>query len=305
MRRSLQIVLGRPDWWAISLAAFLVRGGILLVVVPILALPSIAALSEVFAPLLSGVVLSDSPISTVALLAGAAVVLAVALWITGIIGAWMDVALVPEMAQALGAEVRFGRPSLRDALNARLTAHVVTVLAAGFAVVRIVAAGYDELTAPTISASPLVVRVIARTPEAVVVLALAWAVAEAIGGLAFRRQVADGPARSAGGSIIDGIRGFLRPGALATLFVTDLTVVMVGIAVWVATSGTWTFLGDRLADGSAAPALGLGLLGFLVAWAAGLLLLGAALAFRAAAWTAEWLRHVPSTEAAPAVMEPA
>jgi len=87
--------------------------------------------------------------------------------------------------------------------------------------------------------------------------------------------------------------------------VTDLTVVMVGIAVWVATSGTWTFLGDRLADGSAAPALGLGLLGFLVAWAAGLLLLGAALAFRAAAWTAEWLRHVPSTEAAPAVMEPA
>ena len=83
MRRSLLLTLGHPDWWAVSPAAFLVRGGILVVALPVLALPSLAGLSAVVAPLLTGVVLGDSSIPPIVLLAGAAALVSAVLFITG------------------------------------------------------------------------------------------------------------------------------------------------------------------------------------------------------------------------------
>ena len=37
MQSALVATLGRPEWWAMALAAFLVRGGFFLVVLPIVA----------------------------------------------------------------------------------------------------------------------------------------------------------------------------------------------------------------------------------------------------------------------------
>ena len=47
---SLLVTLGRPAWWLLALAAFLVRGGFVVFLVPIVVLPSPLAISNVAAP---------------------------------------------------------------------------------------------------------------------------------------------------------------------------------------------------------------------------------------------------------------
>jgi hypothetical protein len=296
MRRSLLLTLGHPEWWAMALAAFLVRGGILVVALPVLALPSLAALSAVVAPLLSGVALGDTSIPPIELFAGAAALVSAVVFVTGLVGAWLDIALFRAAWEALGGIAPTGPASLRDALNARLTPHAITILALGFAVFRLVTAGYDELTSPTTSPAPLAVRIVGHAPEAVA--------AEVVGGLALRRYVADGPPRTAGSAVVAGIRGFVRPAGLATLVATDVVVLGLGGALWLATSTTWIRLADRLADGAAALDLGVALLAFIVAWLGGLLLFGVALAWRSASWTAESIRIARPRSASVPVPEP-
>ena len=305
MRRSLLLTLGHPEWWAVALAAFLVRGGILVIALPVLALPSLAALSAVVAPLLSGVALGDATIPPIELFAGVAALVSAVVFVTGLVGAWLDIALFRAASEALGGAVPTGRASLREALNARLTPHAITILALGFAVFRLVTAGYEELTSPTTSPAPLAVRIVGHAPEAVAVLVLAWLVAEAVGGVALRRYVTDGTPRTAGSAVVAAIRGFVRLASLATLVVTDVVVLSLGGALWLATSTTWIRLADRLADGATALDLGVALVTFIVAWLAGLLLLAAALAWRSASWTAESIRIARPQGALAPVPEPA
>ena len=305
MRRSLFLTLGHPEWWAMALAAFLVRGGILVIATPVVALPSLAALSAVAAPLLSGVALGDSSIPPIALLAAAAALVSGVVFVTGLAGAWLDVALFAEASEALGGTAPTGRASLREALNARLTPHAITILALGFAVFRLVSAGYEELTSPTTSPAPLVARIVGHAPEVVAALIVAWLVAEAVGGLAVRRYVADGPPETAGAAVVAGIRGLFRPGGIATLIITDVVVLGLSLALWLAASATWIRLADRVADGASAVELGVALLAFIVAWLAGLLLFGAALAWRAVSWTAESIRIARPRSAPVAVSKPA
>jgi hypothetical protein len=305
MRRSLVLTLGHPAWWAMALAAVLVRGGIVVIALPVLALPSLAGLSAVVAPLLSGVALGDASIPPIELLAGAAVLVSAVVFVTGLVGAWLEVALFREASEALGATAPTDRVSLREALNARLTPHAITILALGFAVFRLISAGYEELTSPTTSPAPLVARIVSHAPEAVAALVVTWLVADAVGGVALRRYVADGPPRTAGAAVVAGIRGVIRPGGIATLVITDVVVLGLGVALWLAGSATWTRLGDRLADEATALDLGVALLAFIVAWLGGLLLVGVALAWRAVSWTAESTRVARPRSVPASVSEPA
>jgi hypothetical protein len=305
MRRSLLLTLGHPAWWAMALAAFLVRGGILVIALPVLALPSLAGLSAVVAPLLSGVALGDSSIPRIELLAGAAVLVSAVVFVTGLVGAWLEVALFTEASEALDGTAPTGGASLREALNVRLTPHTITILALGFAVFRLISAGYDEVTSPTTSPAPLAARIVAHAPEAVAALVGAWLVAEAVGGVALRRYVADGEPRTVGAAVVAGIRGVVRPGGIATLVITDVVVFGLGVALWLAGSATWIHLGDRLADGATALDLGVALLAFIVAWLAGLLLFGVTLAWRAVSWTAESTRIARPRSVPAPVSEPA
>ena len=134
---------------------------------------------------------------------------------------------------------------------------------------------------------------------------MAWLVAEAVGGLALRRYVADGPPETAGAAVVAGVRGLFRPGGIATLVVTDVVVLGLSLALWLAASATWIRLADGVADGATAMELGMALLAFIVAWLAGLLLFGAALAWRAVSWTAESIRIARPRSAPAAVSKPA
>lgn len=284
--------LERPGWWAIALAGFLARGGIVVLALPILALPTVAGFSTVVAPFISGLALGGASTTALVVVAGAPVAVTLLLILGGVTGAWLDVALFRDVL-AGSASTPDARPalSLRESFSARLSAHLLTALALGFAAIRTVGTTYDELVAPTDPAAPLIFRVAERTPEAVAALVVAWVIAEAVGGLAVRQHAADAPTRSPGSAVIAGLRGLARPTALATLVVTDLALAVVATATWLAAAGTWGRLADLFADGASAIQLGIALVGFVVAWAAGLLILSVAIAWRAAAWTAEWARH--------------
>jgi len=41
---AVLVAVGRPTWWCMALATFLLRGGIVLVVLPIVTLPSVLGL---------------------------------------------------------------------------------------------------------------------------------------------------------------------------------------------------------------------------------------------------------------------
>ena len=49
---SLLVTLARPSTWVLALAAFLLRGGLLVFVIPIVVIPTPAGLADVVGPLL-------------------------------------------------------------------------------------------------------------------------------------------------------------------------------------------------------------------------------------------------------------
>ena len=304
MRASLGATLARPRWWLLALAGFLVRGGIVLLVVPIVVLPTVAGLSIALAPLLGDIVMGGSPGSALAVLVSILAAIALGVILSGLAGTWFDLTLLDDAVAVpgIGANDPGRSQSLSRAFSARLAAHLLTAVAAGFAAVRIVDATYGELVAPTHPGVPLVLRVVIAAPEAVAVLGLAWVLAEASGGASLRRFASAGGGGSISAAIVAGFRTVFRASGLATLVVTDLAVVAAGVPLWIVASLAFDNVRTVVSDGGSAPALGLALVILILAWAAGLWLLGIGLAWRATAWTAESLRHLrPASEGNPIV----
>ena len=69
---SLLAILSRPATWLLALATFLLRGGFLLVLAPIIVLPSAVALGNILTPLLSTIVFQGFTPSIVAAGSGSA-----------------------------------------------------------------------------------------------------------------------------------------------------------------------------------------------------------------------------------------
>ena len=110
---ALLVSIGRPAWWLMALATFLLRGGIVVVLLPIVTVPSPLAISNAFAPILLPLALGRvEP----AIVAGPVVVVAALLvWLVGggRIAAAIDVALVRDAAAAALEEGVAGRPAAR------------------------------------------------------------------------------------------------------------------------------------------------------------------------------------------------
>ena len=113
MQASLLAALAKPAWWALALAAFLVRGGFLLALLPIVSLPSTAALTNAFAPTIEDIILGGPSVATVAagtvLIAGAFV----ALFALAFAGSWLDLELLREATSDPELDLRW-RPSNRS-----------------------------------------------------------------------------------------------------------------------------------------------------------------------------------------------
>ena len=288
---ALLATLSRPGWWAMATAGFLVRGGLLLIVLPIVRLPTAAGLSNDLAPTLIGFVLGGASSAFLELVG--VVVIGLLAWLvaSSLIGGWLDLALVRRSAADDELEDS-PPPSSGDAVQAclaRASAHGPTAAILVWGAVRLVDATYQELISPGDSSLPVAVRVALRLPEVVGLLVGAWVLGEAIGGLAVR-HLAWGA--SLPRAFARSIRTLVRPSGLATLVLTNGAVAVAFLASATAAGIAWDHLRVVLLDGGTGSEVRLALVLFSLTWFAGLWLLSLAVTWRAAAWTFEVAREL-------------
>jgi len=291
---SLLLALARPRTWAMALATFLLRGGILVVLAPIVVLPSAVALSNVLTPLLSTIVFHGFESVVLPLAIGG---LGAMLWLLG--GGLVAAAIEAEEVRTIAADdeawpagrpLRGGSPYEHPAwrvLTVRLLAHLPLLLALSWGAIRIVTVAYRELTVPSDVAVAIVLRVARGAPDAVAVVLVAWLVGEMVGAIAARRVILLGEPvpRALGRAALELGRHPLRVVVLAAVPLVALVVVLLGVGL--AGSATWDALRAALSfgnDGLVALVLLVALVGL---FSGGLLLIGVISAWRAAAWTVE------------------
>lgn len=291
---ALLTALGRPSWWILALAGFLVRGGILLFLLAVVTLPSPLALSNVLRPVITPLYFGRLEPMTAALIAAAVTAAVAGLLGGGWIAAATEVVLVRD-AQAAAAEehlpARPRRATGSLVITRATAAHLVALVPAGLALalgsVRIFDVAYAELTSPS-DAGPIVPRVIAGAALPIAIVAVFWIVGEIVGGLAVRRLVLGGESvlGSVGRAAIDLVQ---RPaGSLIAPLVTVVVLALDLAAVLALVSIVWMEVRTRLVrplEDPVATALALGTLG--AAWTLALLVTGLIAAWRSTAMTVE------------------
>jgi hypothetical protein len=286
MAAALLATLARPGWWALALAAFLVRGGFLLVVVPILSLPTAAGVTNAVAPTVENVVLGR--VTPAGVVGSSMLVAAILLFLYLLlhVGSMLDLALLRETTTDDELELGWSpaRTSAAAGVGVRLVAHVPTLVALGYASVRIVQVLFVEFTSPGDTTTALALRVLGQAVDAPLAVALTWLLGESIGGLAARRVAAGEPAPGAFGR---SIRQVLSPQGLATLAVTMLALAALLLPFLVLAAGTWEHVRVALLDAAPAAVVFSALVLMVSTWLLGLALLGAVLAWRATAWTVQ------------------
>lgn len=297
---ALLVTLATPATWPLALASFLLRGGIVLVLLPIVVLPTTVGLGNMFGPTLLSVAFGSVTLQVV--IVAASIGLAVLAWV--VVGSWLAAALEAEAARivardadvaALGAPrvvggppapatTTAGRVSWRI-LAARLIASVPLAAVLALGSIRLVFVTYRELTSPLDVATPIVVRVVRGSPEVVIAVVLAWILAEIVGALAARRIVlGDARVRDA---LADAIRVIAREplSSLARFLIPWLVLVVIlmpaAVAAGAASEAVATMVGDE-----AEPLwLLLTVFAFVGLWSVGLVLISVVCAWRAAVWT--------------------
>lgn len=302
MTTALVATLANPSWWLLALAAFLVRGGLVVILLPIIALPTVASLTTTFAPILQVLVLGRSSIEGVVLAFVVASGILGVLVLAGLVGSWLDLALVREVARDEDIELRWRARDgfVQQALAIRLTAHLPTLFALGYASVRLVAVGYEEFTAPGDSFAPVEMRILARAPDAMLVVLAAWLFGETVGPLAARRSAAG---LSTSAALLLSARQLLGPRGLATAALTTIALAALSLPFLLATSRAWEHVRASLLGDANPLQMWAAIVVLISTWVLGLALLGAGLAWRATAWTAEIappMVRAPETGAVPA-----
>lgn len=295
---SFLVTLVRPATWLLALAAFLLRGGFLVVLAPIVVIPSAVGLANVVTPYLTSFVFGGvSP--SILLLAGGIGIAGLA-WALGggLVAAAAEAEMIRTVAEdedivaTVGVAVAPGdqRGSASLAwriLAVRWVAYLPLIVTIGWGGARIVTAAYRQFTVPSDVTTPLVIRVARDVPEAIALIVLAWLVGGAIGSIA-ARQVVLGAHRVPSALAIAArrlIRHPIRVGVLEVLPTLALLAVIAPSALASATA--WAAVRTSFASG-AGPVVTVAFVALLVGlWIGGLVLVGAVSAWRAAAWTVD------------------
>jgi hypothetical protein len=288
---SLVAAFERPAWWVLALASFLVRGGLLLFVLPIVILPTPAGLATAFGTEITGFAFgapSGAFIATMAVIS-----LTVTAWLIagGLLAAWSDVTLIAMVAASRRLELAVtGWPGrIWSVLFVRLVSHIPLAIALSWAATEVVAATWSELKSPGDLAIPLFVRIALRVPEAIALVGGAWLIGETAGGLAVRHLVID--RSSAVHALARGWRDLLRPSVVGTGLLAAGVLVAVVLPLARSAGAAWDRLRIVLIAGDDANAIFLGLVTFSAVWLGGVAAVGVVAAWRSVAWTYEVARR--------------
>jgi hypothetical protein len=305
LRGAFLAAIAEPQSWALALAAFLVRGGVILVALPVLVLPTPVGIGNVLAPSLMSVAFGQISVGliagTVAIAAGVVGWLCIGGWLAALLEAeaarmiardedvvaMSRIGPVRELSEGDGGRVDIAlRRGLEAAqiLVARLIAYVPLGAALVWGSLRIAVVAYRELTNPLEAGTPVVVRVVRDAPEVIVAVTVAWIVGEIIGSLAARRIAL------AGDGVFAGLRAALdevvrRPLAtLARCLVPLAVLVAVLVPSLLAAGAAWRTVQAAI-GGPDATGLFIAILAFVTLWLIGLLLVAVVSAWRGAVWT--------------------
>ena len=301
MVAALLIVLPRPGAWIVALSAFLVRGGLLVFLVPIVVLPSPVGISNIVAPSVTAFWLGGWSLGLFAV--AVAIFGAFFAWL--VIGGWAAAVTERDLIELVAADeelvgvapARSGAPARRRGriwriVVVRLACHIPLAVALGYGALRIVETAYRELTLPSDVTTPIAWRVIGAVPDAVLGILAAWSFGEALGSLAARRLVLWG--QSVDGAYVGAWADLLRrPLTSAATFVAPtVALILVSAPIVLAAGTVWDALRVELAGPTTGdvPLVLATILAFVAIWSAGLLVAGILAAWRSAAWTAEVLR---------------
>ena len=294
---GLLVTLARPATWPLALAAFLIRGGLILLVLPIVVLPSPVGIGDAVGPTLTAVALGGMPPE--ALIGGGAAIGLLVVWLIG--GGWLAAALEAEAARIVASDddiravvapgssgrlnPRGGGRTAARILAARLIANIPLVLVLAWGSVRLVVVTYGELTSPGDVSTPIVLRVLLATPEVVAAIVLAWMVGELVGAVAARRIALAGD--GIGRALVTAVGTCLRHplSALARFWVPTLVLAVVLLPSAIAAGSAWSAAAANLEaiDDPLRALISVVALVFL--WVVGLLLASVVCAWRAAVWT--------------------
>ena len=157
---SLLVVLPRPASWIVALASFLVRGGILLFLLPIVVTPSPVGLANILGPTITTFWLGGMSLGFAT--AVTAIFAAFFGWL--VIGGWVAAVTERDLIELVAADDELGaggtipspsgtrrRGRIWRIVLLRLAAYVPLALALGYGSLRLVQATYRELTLPAMS----------------------------------------------------------------------------------------------------------------------------------------------------------
>ena len=185
---SLLVTLARPSTWVLALAAFLIRGGLLVFLIPIVVIPTPAGVADVVGPLLISFVFGGASPAFVAVVATAVVLSLVWLHRRGAARGDRRGRAHPDRRHRRGRDDR--DPAAGGVGDGRVAAPHPRRAPPRDAAVRrrarvgtatIVAATYRELTLPGDAATPIAWRVLRSVPLTVLLLLVTWLLGEIAG----------------------------------------------------------------------------------------------------------------------------
>ncbi|HYN47260.1 MAG TPA: hypothetical protein VER83_00250, partial [Candidatus Nanopelagicales bacterium] len=285
--------------------AFLARGGLAALTLPIVVVPTFVGLANFVGP---ASVSAEGPGPRLVALVVLGVATGLALAVAGtLVGAAAEVELhrataaTPEAADAasvaMAAVVTAGEAptgaarAVSRVAALRLLLLVPVAAVAAVAIPAWIGVAYRELTLPSDVATPLVARVLAGAPAASVAVLGAWLAAEVVGGFAARRAALLGASipRALAGGLLDPLRAPIGT-ALSVAAALAVSLLLLAPAWW-AVGAAWDAARLAMAGGSdVLAALGAALL-LAAAWLAALVLAAIAAGWRATLVTMELLRR--------------
>ena len=292
---ALLATLAAPATWPLALAAFLLRGGILLVALPIVVLPTTVGIGNAVAPALTPVAFGS--ISAELIVTVVAIALGALAWL--IVGGWLAATLEAEATRIVasdddlvarsraagpGAPPAGGRVAGRI-LVARLLASLPLALALALGSVRFVVVAYRELTSPLDVGRSVALRVLLGAPEVVIAVVASWIFAEIVGALAARRiTLADSGVRVA---LRHAVETCLRQPltTLARFGLPTLALALILVPSSLAAASAFGGTGALLGEGSDPFRVLISVVVFVALWAIGLVLTSVVCAWRGAVWT--------------------
>ena len=311
MAAATRLAAGRPRLWAFALLAFLARGGLVALVLPMLVLPSFIGIANAVGP--TSVTAAGPTPRLVALVAAWCAIALGAIVGGTLVAAAAEVALhratvgpgtdagtgrvvaFPSRWIAAGSPAVAGAPSARGIVRrvavARLVLLVPVAVALAAAVPGWVGVAYQELLLPSNLAIPLPLRVIAGAPIAAVVVVATWLLAEMVGGLASRRIVLDGSTVSGALGAAAGEIARAPATVLLTLCLSFVGTLPLLVPATVVLGVAWDRARVALVDATDGAAVIASTLVLVAAWAACLGIAAITAAWRSALWTAELARR--------------